>query len=402
MKWINKFKPSNNVIRKQEKIDSKANRKFSLKDYIVLDIETPNHKNSSICSIAFIQVKENVIIKKESYLINPEDRFDDKNMSINRITPMMVKDAITLDKFWHTYGNLLTNNVIVGHNIKFDISAITKALSKYKIKIPEFKIICTLELSKKYFNLENYNLDKICQHLKIEFNGHHDALCDTEACYNIFNLIMSNYNLEINDIMRYKYQSNNMHATKNIIYSESTKSMQQFKQIVESILSDNVIETKEIYELNNWLDHNTHLIGYYPFDKINNTVKCALEDGKLSIEEKETLMIIFTDFINPIKENVTETIEFTGSIFCLTGAFNTGSKSDIETMILNRGGLCSKNLTMKTNYLIVGGQGADEWKFGNYGGKVQKAMEYNDKGKNIKIIYEDEFIKELKESHVIV
>ena len=36
--------------------------KFELKDYVVIDIENPNVNANSICSIAFIQVKDNKII----------------------------------------------------------------------------------------------------------------------------------------------------------------------------------------------------------------------------------------------------------------------------------------------------------------------------------------------------
>lgn len=104
----------------------------------------------------------------------------------------------------------------------------------------------------------------------------------------------------------------------------------------------------------------------------------------------------FNDFINPIKEEKISGIpNFQDKIFCLTGTFNSGSKESIEKRIIEKGGICGKGVTTKTDYLIVGGSGSDAWKFGNYGGKVQKAMELKEKGKNIEIISEDEFLKNL-------
>ena len=70
-------------------------------------------------------------------------------------------------------------------------------------------------------------------------------------------------------------------------------------------------------------------------------------------------------------------------------------RESIEKRIIEKGGICGKGVTTKTDYLIVGGSGSDAWKFGNYGGKVQKAMELKEKGKNIEIISEDEFLKNL-------
>lgn len=78
-----------------------------LDNYIVLDIENPNTKADSICSIAFMQVKDGKVIDKKYTLINPEDRFDDINIRVNKITPDMVKDAITFDVFWKDYKYIL-------------------------------------------------------------------------------------------------------------------------------------------------------------------------------------------------------------------------------------------------------------------------------------------------------
>lgn len=69
---------------------------IKLDNYVALDVENPNTKADSICSIAFIQVKDGSIIDKKYVLINPEDRFDDINMRVNKITPSMVKNAILL------------------------------------------------------------------------------------------------------------------------------------------------------------------------------------------------------------------------------------------------------------------------------------------------------------------
>ena len=57
---------------------------MKLDDYIVLDIESPNTKSDSICSIAFIQVKKGKVTKEEYSLINPECSFSNINIRINK------------------------------------------------------------------------------------------------------------------------------------------------------------------------------------------------------------------------------------------------------------------------------------------------------------------------------
>lgn len=370
---------------------------IKLNNYVVLDIENPNTKADSICSIAFIQVKEGNIIDKKYVLINPEDRFDDINMRVNKITPDMVKDAITFDEFWENNKDIIENSIIIGHAVKYDLSVISKSLMKYNITLPTLKVVCTQKLAQKYLDISHYKLDQVCDYLNIDLEHHHNALCDTKASLEIFEYINDKYGLDENDIEDYNYsESRNRSTGMKIVYSDDTKGLQNLKRIIESIMVDNKIESNEINELNEWLDSNTQLIGNYPFDKIYSIVKKVLEDGAISNSEYNELMHAFNDFINPInEEKINDNLNFQDKIFCLTGTFNSGSKDSIEEKIINKGGICGKGVTSKTNYLIVGGSGSDAWKFGNYGGKVQKAMELKEKGKDIEIISEEDFLKQL-------
>ena len=370
---------------------------IKLDNYVVLDIENPNTKADSICSIAFIQVKDGNVINKKYILINPEDRFDDINMRVNKITPNMVKDAITFDVFWKDNKDIIENSIIIGHAVKYDLSVISKTLIKYNIALPTLKVVCTQKLAQKYLDISHYKLDQVCDYLNIDLEYHHNALCDTTASLEIFEYINDKYGLDENDIENYNYiESRNRSTGMKIVYSDDTKGLQNLKRIIESIMNDNKIELDEINELNEWLDSNTQLIGNYPFDRIYSIVKNVLEDGVVSTNEYDELMKVFNDFINPIKEEkINDSVNFQDKIFCLTGTFNSGSKDSIEEKINQKGGICGKGVTSKTNYLIVGGSGSDAWKFGNYGGKVQKAMELKEKGKNIEIISEDDFLKQL-------
>jgi len=370
---------------------------IKLDNYVVLDIENPNTKADSICSIAFIQIKDGNIAERKYFLINPEDRFDSINMKVNKITPNMVKDAITFDVFWKDKKDIIENSIVIGHAIKYDLSVISKTLMKYNISLPTLKVVCTKKLAQKYLNVSHYKLNQICDYLNIDLENHHNALCDTTASFEIFKYINNKYGLDDNDIEDYNYtESRNCSTRMKIVYSDDTKGLQNLKKIIESIMVDNKIELDEINELNEWLDDNTQLIGNYPFDKIYSIVKKVLEDGMISDNEYNELMNAFNDFINPIKEEKTNSsINFQDKIFCLTGTFNSGPKDSIEKQIIEKGGTCGKGVTSSTNYLIVGGFGSDAWKFGNYGGKVQKAMELKEKGKDIVIISEDDFLKQL-------
>lgn len=368
--------------------------KLKIKDYIAIDIENPNTKADSICQIAIIQVKDDKVVYNKNLLINPEDRFDDINMRVHKITPNMVKNEITFKEYWEEIKEIVTNNIIIGHGIKFDISVISKALNKYGIELPSVKIICTQHISQKYLNIDKYKLDSVCEYLNIECTNHHNASNDAAASLKIFEYIQNEYGIDEKDIEDYKYIANDKQSKgMKVSYSDSTKSLQGLKQIVEKIMVDELITENEINDLKIWLDHNIQLIGNYPFDKINNIVNQVLNDGQITDEEFNDLNMVFNEFINPLNSTNDNIISIENHCFCLTGTFNNGSKEDIEQKIIDKGGICSKGVSAKINYLIVGDGGSDAWKFGNYGGKVQKAMELKEKGKQIEIISEEDFIK---------
>ena len=46
-----------------------------INDYISVDIENPNARGNSICSIGIIVVKNKKVVEQKYSLINPEDRF---------------------------------------------------------------------------------------------------------------------------------------------------------------------------------------------------------------------------------------------------------------------------------------------------------------------------------------
>lgn len=92
-----------------------------------------------------------------------------------------------------------------------------------------------------------------------------------------------------------------------------------------------------------------------------------------------------------VLSRVTEKIDLSGKFVCLTGTFIHGSRSSIQKQLENLGAIILKDISSRIDYLIVGDSGSSDWKFGNYGGKIKKALEYQKKGINIKIISEEDF-----------
>lgn len=63
--------------------------------------------------------------------------------------------------------------------------------------------------------------------------------------------------------------------------------------MTDEILADNRITLKEIHKLDEWLDANEEFLAFYPFDRINASVKKDLADNQISEEETQDLLQLF-------------------------------------------------------------------------------------------------------------
>ena len=57
-----------------------------------------------------------------------------------------------------------------------------------------------------------------------------------------------------------------------------------------------------------------------------------------------------------------------------------------------KGAIIKKNVAKSLDYLIVGGNGNENWSCGNYGSKVKRALELQEKGASIQILKEEEML----------
>ncbi|MBR3401344.1 MAG: BRCT domain-containing protein [Parasporobacterium sp.] len=82
---------------------------------------------------------------------------------------------------------------------------------------------------------------------------------------------------------------------------------------------------------------------------------------------------------------------FRDNTFTFTGKLNLMDRAEAFRFVKLCGGGCSKNLTKRTNVLVVGSFRHKEC----YRNKYHAALKYNEQGQNIKIISEDLFYQML-------
>lgn len=366
------------------------------KRYIVFDVETPNHANDRMCSIGIVVVENQKIVKDQYFLINPEAEFDAINISLHGIKPNDVEDKPTFGQLWKTIEPVLSDGLLVAHNAPFDMSVLAKCLNAYDIEWnPYVFYACTCQMGRTFFpDAENYRLNTLCEMLNISLSNHHNALDDAKACANIL-LHCLEKSVDINNFIRnYDITHVGTIRTKQMRpASKSTSQLLALKEALQTVLRDGILTFDEISWLQEWMDDNLELRGVFPFDKIYEVVQTATIDGVLSQTERTLLFELFSQITNPL-QNVCccEGFDIEGKNFCLTGEFEAGTRDEVQALLITKGGKAQKNVTKKTDYLIVGKKGSEQWSAGNYGNKVKKAMEFQENGSCIKIVREDDIM----------
>lgn len=358
-------------------------------NYCVVDLETTDVFNAEIIEIAAIKVRNNIIVDEFSTLVNPGCHIPSSATAVNHITDDMVANAPSIDDVIDAFIEFVNGDVIVGfNNASFDNTIIYDQLLTLRNKYFSNPYIDVHHAARRCLSkVENYKLETICRYYHFSTEGEHRALKDchlTKACYD--NLYRDYGDDAFKNRHQYKGGPHN---------SVETKALQTLHGFLETIISDGQISKYEFDSLRLWIENHRDLQGNYPFDRVFNALDHVLADGFVSTEELEQLQSLFSSYVDPVKSNSChESITTLDNVHvCLTGEFDYGQKSDVITIIESAGGIIDGSVKKKsTELLVVGAKGSDNWKTGNYGGKIQKAMEFNQKGANIKIIEECDFI----------
>lgn len=111
--------------------------------------------------------------------------------------------------------------------------------------------------------------------------------------------------------------------------------------------------------------------------------------------------VIHTAFNNEsLFKNIARENPFACRSFILTGKFFSGTRDEMTKYLFDIGGVPFTTLTKSTDYLMIGGSKYDLYAPGvKNSSKIKKALEMNENGANIKIIFEDELLSTLKNYH---
>ena len=179
-------------IAEREKIERTLKGKSTidlLSDYIIFDIETTGLDSSydEVIEIGAIKVKNNKIVSKFNSLVKPKNEIDEYITELTGITNEMVKDAPTIEEILPDYMNYIGNDILIGHNVNFDINFIYDNLYRNKFDVLTNDFIDTMRISRKLLpELPHHRLIDLAKYFKIDSTNNHRSLKDCEITMNVY------------------------------------------------------------------------------------------------------------------------------------------------------------------------------------------------------------------------
>lgn len=303
--------------------------------FVAIDLETATSDRSSICQIGITEVIDGIPQEPKSWLVKPEgNRYDPMNIWIHGIRPADTKDSPSFPDVWKEVQPFLQNKIVVAHNTSFDMYALRDAFNKYQMDYPTFDYYCTLRIAKYIVKgCYSYSLDIVLNRLGIEFEHHHRADSDSLGCAK---LLLKCLELDGStlDELEGKY---NFH--------------------------------KGIFTPTTFIPH---LQKEKPY-KYDSIIKGLMEHPEM----------------------IDEGNYFFGKSVCFTGTCQYGARKDLLQKVKDIGGIPMDKVTNDTDVLVVGQQdyrvvGAD-----GMSSKQKKALKLLEKGCEIEILSEAEFINRI-------
>ena len=231
-----------------------------MQEFIAIDFETANPKRVSACALGIAIVSNGSIVESKGYLIKPVGGHASFQSKIHGI-----KEEHTFDKpdFGELFPEIkyIFSYPLVAHSL-FDKQVLNALTDHFGLDLM-FQYNDSSAIAKsKLPHLKDCKLKTLVKHFNLPSFKHHDATEDAVACAQVFLKLKDNT------------------GTTGDAAGDGDK---EFRNLIISILADNEVSYKEVYQLLYWLDDHPDVAAKYK--AVHQKTKAVLEDDHLDALE---------------------------------------------------------------------------------------------------------------------
>ena len=313
-------------------------------DFIAIDFETANEHRSSACEVSLVRVSQGEVKEYFTSFIKPHASmgFNPWNVRKHGITQREVANAREFD---HVLSDMMAfkgDLPLVAHNASFDMSVLRRTSELYGLNLPDIHFFCTRVFAERstHLSLPSYALVNVCDALGIPFDETHRAEADALAC---------------------------AYVALRVSEAEGASSLDE---LAESLITKPGAISGATYR---------------GVGSKSRSKKYPASMGKGAAKE---FMASLSD------EDMSYDDDFTGKEVIFTGKLHSIERQDAQEKVIRAGGESGNNVTKKTSIVVVGSPYDVEIRpGGTLSGKLKKVIDLREKGAEIRLLTELEFLE---------
>lgn len=164
--------------------------------WTAIDFETANQDRGSVCAVGLVRVSDGRVVDRFGTLIRPPGPaafFSRHNTAVHGLTADDVRGAPTWESVLERILDFSGGGPLVAHNAAFDMGALRQASAHIGHDLPALEYACTLAMSRRTWDLPDHRLPTVCAHIGHDIAHHHRAEDDAEAAARIMIAAMERY-----------------------------------------------------------------------------------------------------------------------------------------------------------------------------------------------------------------
>ena len=185
-------KSTNKISNSLTTMNNRKNLNKFVDDYVLVDIETTGLSpiTDEIIEIGAIKVKQNKIVDKYNELIKVNREISPFITNLTGITNEMLQTGKNPITVYKEFIDFIGENVIIGHNVNFDLGFLTDKCKKYINYNLTNDYVDTMYLARKLVkDTMNYKLGTLAEYFNVSYEGAHRGLKDVEITYEVYNCL---------------------------------------------------------------------------------------------------------------------------------------------------------------------------------------------------------------------
>lgn len=154
-------------------------------EFIAIDFETANYAADSACALGLAVVKSGRVVQRRHWLVRPPSSYFRADFTaLHGLDAAAVRGCPDFAQVWLEVLPLVQGQWLAAHNARFDRSVLQASLEYYGLPLPRCPFVCTLEVSRRVWQLPRHNLAAVARHLELPLQ-HHQAESDALVCAGI-------------------------------------------------------------------------------------------------------------------------------------------------------------------------------------------------------------------------